>query len=138
MQKLCDFGLSMVRTDKRVRLAGTRGFMAPELMTFYADIYDGAAEMIFTFLSDVYSFGILMHEVYTCTDGEAVDWANTNEELAALERGDRPDIPADMNAAWSALMQRCWAQDPETRPQFSAIIPLLKPIVKEIDSLANK
>jgi hypothetical protein len=24
-----------------------------------------------------------MHEVYTCTDGEAVDWANTNEEVRA-------------------------------------------------------
>jgi hypothetical protein len=135
--KLCDFGLSMVRTDSRVRLAGTRGYMAPELMCFYADIYDGRAEMIFTFKSDVYSYGILLNEIYASTDAEMVDWANTNEELEAIARGDRPRIPPNMHANYRELMVRCWDQQPEVRPLFKDVITTLKPIVSEFDAMGK-
>jgi hypothetical protein len=135
--KLCDFGLSMVRTDSRVRLAGTRGYMAPELMCFFADIYDGRAEMIFTFKSDVYSYGIMLNEIYASTDAELVDWANTNEELEAIARGDRPRIPPNMHANYRELMVRCWDQDPEVRPLFKDVIASLKPIVSEFDALGK-
>lgn len=135
--KLCDFGLSMVRTDSRVRLAGTRGYMAPELMCFFADIYDGRAEMIFTFKSDVYSYGIMLNEIYASTDAELVDWANTNEELEAIARGDRPRIPPHMHANYRELMVRCWDQDPEVRPLFKDVIASLKPIVSEFDALGK-
>jgi hypothetical protein len=132
--KLCDFGLSMVRTDKTVRLAGTRGYMAPELMEFFGDIYDGRAEMIFTFKSDVYSYGILMSELYCSNDAELVDWANTNEELEAISRGDRPAIPPRMHAAWRSLQERAWSQSPDERPQFKEILAELKPLAREWDA----
>mmetsp|Transcript_2586 Transcript_2586/g.4216 ORF Transcript_2586/g.4216 Transcript_2586/m.4216 type:complete len:452 (+) Transcript_2586:1-1356(+) len=131
--KLCDFGLSMRQTSNRVRLAGTRGYMANELMVFYADIYDGSAEMVFTFASDVYSYGILLHELYTKQDAEDVPWANTDEELEALARGDRPDVPGTMDKAYRRLMTQCWDQDPAIRPDFRQVIKQLKAIVQDFD-----
>ena len=104
-------------------------------MVFYADIYDGRAEMIFTFKSDVYSFGILMHELLTSTDAEMVDWADTNEELEAIERGDRPVVPHNMHPEWRELMERCWAQEPHIRPLFGELIPQLKRITRGLQAL---
>ena len=53
--KLCDFGLSKKCSEDRVPLAGTKGHLAPELLQFLLDPYDGKSEMIYTKASDCFS-----------------------------------------------------------------------------------
>ncbi|KAH3744920.1 tyrosine-protein kinase Tec [Pelomyxa schiedti] len=72
--------------------------------------------------SDVWSFGVLMWEIFT-------RGSEPYEELTAegvsllefLQQGERLSIPAHVPPAIAELMQLCWHSDPGTRPTFSKI-----------------
>jgi hypothetical protein len=48
--------------------------------------------------------------------------------LAALEADERPTIPssvAELQPHFVALMQRCWGNDPTSRPPFGEVVRVL-------------
>jgi serine/threonine-protein kinase CTR1 len=126
--KLCDFGL--VRT--KVTAAGTPAYMAAELLQ----------NKTFSKKVDVYAFGILMWEVFE----ESVPFAElmVSEIRDCVVAGQRPDIPQSMPPDLQRLMQECWSNDPEDRPDFMDVICDLRealdsgacdPIVSNLDQL---
>jgi len=80
----------------------------------------------YTILIDVFSFGIILWEMVSRAspwDGEA-----SHIVTAKIKRGDRPQMPEKVNRGIETLINRCWAQDPTKRPNFSDIMGSLKEI----------
>ncbi|CAM9918327.1 unnamed protein product, partial [Scytosiphon promiscuus] len=126
--KLCDFGLSKVKTESSSassgRAVGTPQWMSPEEM-------DGgkASE-----LTDVYSFGIVCFEVATRMEPfPGMQLAQLVRAVA--DKGRRPEIPGGASASpdITPLMERCWRQDPAQRPDgFVPVVQELARVVKRV------
>ncbi|KAJ0020650.1 hypothetical protein Pint_32482 [Pistacia integerrima] len=77
-----------------------------------------------TWMSNVYSFGMVIWEMVT---GEAA-YASFSPVQAAVgiaACGLRPEIPKDCPQMLKSLMTKCWNNLPSKRPQFSEIIQVL-------------
>ncbi|KAG2453164.1 hypothetical protein HYH02_002489 [Chlamydomonas schloesseri] len=119
--KVADFGLSM-RLDKdetHVSNAfhGTLAYMAPETLL------NGHVSRA----SDVYSFGILLYELYS---GETA-YKDVPKALlghAITKDNLRPVFPPALGAPfeYQLLACRCWESNPEIRPEFDFIVDELK------------
>jgi serine/threonine protein kinase len=92
---------------------GTTLWMAPEML----------ARQRYTKAIDVYSYGIVMWEIAA----QQLPWADldrlkryvdTNKLLQLLLDGKRPEVGADWPAPYVEMMTRCWATDPNRRPDF--------------------
>ncbi|XP_030524439.1 dual specificity protein kinase shkD isoform X2 [Rhodamnia argentea] len=77
-----------------------------------------------TWMSNVYSFGMVMWEMVT---GEAAYGAYSPVQAAVgiAACGLRPEIPKDCPQFLRNLMTKCWNNSPSKRPQFSEILSLL-------------
>lgn len=108
--KLCDFGLVKVRNTQ----AGTPAYMAPELLE----------NKPFNKSVDVYAFGILLCEMFTAeVPFYGVDVPAIRTRVID---GDRPNCPSyTMPPRCFRLIQKCWHQRPEERPDFTSGTPLV-------------
>ncbi|EGD74805.1 TKL/DICTY4/DRK protein kinase [Salpingoeca rosetta] len=107
--KVSDFGLSQGGSSKGV--CGTPYWMAPEL-------FKGAKN---TKASDVYSFAIIMAEVFSRQDPYPAmeDMDKVLREVVRRKR--RPSIPRAMPAELSIIMKESWHHDPDRRPSFNEL-----------------
>ncbi|KAI8469487.1 MAG: hypothetical protein J3K34DRAFT_459366 [Monoraphidium minutum] len=118
--KLADFGLTkIVRGDDQVvnhSGAGTVTHLAPEMFTAGTRV---------TTAVDVFAFGTLMWEVYTCRR----PWQGLTREGIidrVLCRGARPHFPAGAPRAYVDLANACWAASPVDRPAIPDILGALQ------------
>ena len=89
---------------------GTPAYMAPELLE----------SNTFTEETDVYAYALVIWEVLT---GD-IPWRGLNPVQVAMQiltKQARPAVPEGAPADLVALMQRCWAHEPDARPCFAAI-----------------
>lgn len=153
--KVGDFGLAAKleqKTASQLRSAGTLmgkfeggtlDYIAPECF----------AEKITTRKSDVYAYGIVLHNVFVSLDEHST--YNHQEILGrngsihnflalfgeAVRRGMRPQfhahpavvLSADVRDGVYALMQQCWHEDRSKRPTFEEIVKTLR----GLSALAN-
>ncbi|KAL9190468.1 hypothetical protein ACHAXT_007679 [Thalassiosira profunda] len=114
--KVTDFGFSIKQS---VGASGTPFWMAPELL--------GRASGN-TAASDVYSFGILLYEVYSRRDpysGE--DFDAVIREVCDPAISKRPPVPESMPAEVSSLLySSCLSADASLRPTFVELDGFLK------------
>ena len=124
--KLCDFGMARTGiSNHRTNSTSTPYWMAPEFVL----------KGIFNEKSDVYSYGILMWEVFMedtvpYKNENVYDFILGNEE--ALKK--RPVIKEEMFdecKEMKVLMVNCWDSDIEKRPT-------IKEIVETIEKIKNK
>lgn len=91
----------------------------------YKQIIAGDPECVSeTWMSNVYSFGMVIWEMVT---GEAA-YASCSPVQAAVgiaACGLRPEIPKDCPQMLRSLMTKCWNNCPSKRPQFSEILSIL-------------
>ena len=121
--KVCDFGLSR-SAYRGVYQMVTERPMPISWMAFEA-LYSGEC----TSAGDVWSFGVLLWEVYTLalvpfTVGRTV--ADPYELIELLESGYRMQQPPECPDEMYALMRRCWELKPEERPTFADMVRELK------------
>ncbi|KAG5175500.1 kinase-like domain-containing protein [Tribonema minus] len=114
VSKVTDFGLSRFKatseSEKMTGQAGTYHWMSPEVIN----------SQHYTEKADVFSFGIIMWEVYTRSI--PYDGMQPVQVVAAvLGRRERPRIPATCPPILAALIQQCWSHDPAVRPAFDEI-----------------
>ncbi|KAK9915364.1 hypothetical protein WJX75_008098 [Coccomyxa subellipsoidea] len=111
--KLGDFGLSRVLDCNSTHVStgtyGTVSYCSPELLK------DGKL----TKAADVYSFAMMMWEIYTGT--ALFRGLNSSQVFFKVLMGYRPPIPPDMPAVYKDLMTACWDEDPASRPPFCDI-----------------
>ncbi len=109
--KIADFGLSA--KSKTMGASGTPYWMAPELLR---------KESINTSESDVYSFGIILYELYSRKD--PYDGENPAKVLAEIvdnKINKRPPVPEGCPARIAEIMKECIDGNPEKRPSFEEI-----------------
>ena len=122
--KISDFGLgkaddlktaTTTTTMRDGGLAGTPAFMAPELLD----------ENTFTEKSDVYSYAIVLWEIYDRgIPGAGLKPMQIMRKV--VDKHARPDIPKTMPNDMRELMRRAWADEPDARPSFADIAQQLK------------
>lgn len=108
-------------SGKTETVKGTYLWMAPEMME----------EQMWSDRTDVYSFGIIMWEVfsskkpYLSSDG---DFPTTPALILNVVRGRRPDMKEvdHIDRELQDLMQICWHSDPLERPSMKRVLDLLK------------
>ncbi|KAI3507135.1 hypothetical protein L1887_21935 [Cichorium endivia] len=118
--KLADFGESeieplelFIRSGER----GTRGYMAPELVS----------RQPYGRKCDVYSFGICLWEIYCCDMAYTFDLENLTPDIY---KEMRPSIPMHCPRPLTQLMEQCWDTDPTKRPEMNDVVVVLEEIVK--------
>jgi serine/threonine protein kinase len=114
--KVADFGLARGTTgaDDYYR---SRGGAMPIKWT----APEAIEEMKFSFASDVWSFGIVLTEIYN--DGTKPYHPMKNQEaFVYFMQGGRARRPAGCSERVYALMLQCWAERPEDRPGFHQIV----------------
>ena len=107
--KIADFGFSSSRS-KRDRTTGSPYHMAPELLRGLSSN---------TTFSDVYSFGILLWEVYARADPyEGESFFRVLDEIVDPNIKRRPPVPPDCPIEMRSIMEGCLEDNPELRPTF--------------------
>ncbi|XP_073243675.1 uncharacterized protein [Porites lutea] len=85
---------------------------------------------IFTFKTDVWSFGIVLWELATM--GGTPYLGITSKRLCSLlKSGYRMEKPNTCSDEIYKLMMDCWKDDPNERPSFSQLIPILEEMMTE-------
>lgn len=113
--KVADFGLSQ---KKRLGVTGTPFWMAPELLNGTGT---NSAH------TDVYSFDIILYEVYSRK--EPYEGENPSDVLRLVADPvvqKRPPVPASCPTEIQALMAECLSSQPERRPTFKDLDVRLK------------
>lgn len=83
----------------------------------------------FSFKTDVWSFGILLYEMYSFGEVPFVD-IPTRELGDYLKAGNRPEAPELCNDEIFKIMQICWQEKPEDRPTFDEILEKLTKVLE--------
>ncbi|CAD7703266.1 unnamed protein product [Ostreobium quekettii] len=113
--KVGDFGLSR-RTSIHSTAnndsfkCGTVPYMAPEVLR------DNTS----TYAADVYSFGVLLWEMLS--GQKAYGNSTQAATLVAIVDGRRPKMPAFFPSWYSQLVEDCWHQNRQARPNFADIV----------------
>ena len=122
--KIFDFGIArelqlVVKSGKSLGFAGTPRYMANEVL--------GGAKL-YNLSADVYSFGVLLWEICTCT--AAYEDINTLEQFKTQvsKKGMRPPLFYVRSHKLRQLIAECWNQDPNKRPTMGHVRSRLETI----------
>lgn len=75
---------------------------------------------------DVYSFGIICWQLYTCRVPYVEIPGSVLAVAEAVLAGHRPEIPSDCPTLFAKIMKRCWHESALRRPNFDDIVQLLE------------
>lgn len=128
--KIADFGMArdlecdyyVARTGGKIPVRWT----APEACTYNK----------YSIMSDVWSFGTLMYEIWSCGHRPFDECTNT-EVLRIITSGARLAPPPGCPRSIYALMIKCWHPERMSRPQFKEISNILKRPVVELFAWAE-
>ncbi|KAM3867210.1 platelet-derived growth factor receptor beta [Diretmus argenteus] len=115
--KICDFGLARdIMHDSNYISKGSTflplKWMAPE--SIFHNLY--------TTLSDVWSYGILLWEIFTLGGTPYPDLPMNELFYSALKRGYRMTKPTHASDEVYDIMRKCWDEKFEKRPEFSFLV----------------
>uniref|UniRef100_A0A1I7UWM6 receptor protein-tyrosine kinase n=1 Tax=Caenorhabditis tropicalis TaxID=1561998 RepID=A0A1I7UWM6_9PELO len=82
----------------------------------------------FTKESDVWSYGVCLHEIFTLGD---VPYKGVEDMLKYLNRGRRLAKPDYCNEEIYEFMKKCWDANPKDRPTFADCVSFFKEQVKK-------
>ncbi|XP_052240273.1 insulin-like peptide receptor isoform X2 [Dreissena polymorpha] len=119
--KIADFGMTRDIYERDYYRKGTRGllpvrWMAPE------SLKDG----VFTSMTDVWSYGVVLWEMATLAEQPYQGLAN-EEVLQYVGIGKIMEMPEGCPQLLYDLMVKCWRFRPKQRPTFKEIIEILLP-----------
>uniref|UniRef100_A0A914H770 Tyrosine-protein kinase n=1 Tax=Globodera rostochiensis TaxID=31243 RepID=A0A914H770_GLORO len=121
--KVADFGLARKLMEEDIYEASAGGkfpikWTAPE----------AAIQGSFTVKSDVWSYGILLYEIFTrgaipysdLNNKEVIEQVVIGHRLSC-PRAPEPDKQELLNRIFEQLMLKCWDENPDCRPTFEAL-----------------
>lgn len=115
--KVCDFGLARdLLKDQNYIARGTSflplKWMSPE--SIFQNIYSSQ--------SDVWSYGVLLWEIFSLGSSPYPNLPMTQEFYSALKRGYRMNRPEHASLDMYDLMRHCWEEQSQARPTFSSLV----------------
>merc|ERR1719334_1943759 len=118
--KLADFGMSRPMFESDYYRFSRKGmlpvrWMAPESL----------ADGLFTPMSDIWSFGVLLYEMITFGSFPFQGLSN-NQVLSHVKSGHTLTIPHGIKPQMTELMRACWSHQPSRRPTISAAVGRLE------------
>jgi len=116
--KICDFGLAKLinaQSSAEMTSCGTPAWTAPEVLR----------NERYTESADIFSFGIVMWELVTREEPHH-GVPPFQIVFAVGTQGIRPTIPSSCPPDIATLIEECWAEAPEDRPNFGEIMKRLE------------
>ncbi|KAK8898251.1 hypothetical protein M9Y10_000529 [Tritrichomonas musculus] len=121
--KISDFGLSKIyhqniesmTSQSTVGFKGTPIYTAPEIWLFNE----------FSKSGDVYSFSIIVYELFVCEE-PFKDFGLNTLYSKVIVAGERPEFKHPIPRCYRDLITRCWSPDPNARPTFQDIVKELR------------
>ena len=128
-QFICDLGLGKIKSNTAT--ATKDGGNAGTLAYQHVEQLMGKPP---TPSVDVYSFGVILLEVYTRTPAwNGFSYADVTD---AIKQGNYPSIPADKEPdvpdGARTIIQQCFKESKE-RPSFTDLLPILQGLVGDIE-----
>lgn len=124
--KIADAGYLKHKELVTGSVVGSPTYMAPEVLS---SKYSPS-----TIARDIYSFGIIMWEMWyqrrAFSESLYPEIESLNDMKNVLEKGDRPCLRDDLNALplLKQLLESCWNDDPLKRPDVTCVKETLKTI----------
>ncbi|XP_028669590.1 vascular endothelial growth factor receptor 3 [Erpetoichthys calabaricus] len=124
--KICDFGLArdIYKDPDYVRKGNARlplKWMAPE------SIFD----KVYTTQSDVWSFGVLLWEIFSLGASPYPGVQIDEEFCQRLKEGTRMRAPENASPEIYQIMLACWQGEPRKRPTFPTLVEILGDLLQE-------
>ncbi|XP_019936565.2 mast/stem cell growth factor receptor kita isoform X1 [Paralichthys olivaceus] len=115
--KICDFGLARdITTDANYVVKGNARlpvkWMSPESIF----------ECVYTFESDVWSYGILLWEIFSLGNSPYPGMPVDAKFYKLIKEGYRMDAPEFAPSEMYQIMRSCWDADPLNRPPFRKVV----------------
>jgi serine/threonine protein kinase len=92
--------------------------------------------LVFTYASDVWSFGIVLVEIFGDGEKPYHSMRSNADVMAYTMSGNIHPKPDGCSDTVYTLMARCWALDPSQRPPFAALAAKLERIAAELSNSA--
>lgn len=115
--KICDFGLARDLTKDQDYIARGNSFLPVKWMSPESIFHN-----IYSCQSDVWSYGVLLWEIFSLGGSPYPDLPMTQEFYSALKRGYRMSQPEHAPHNMFELMKQCWEEKPQHRPSFSSLV----------------
>uniref|UniRef100_A0A0N5A0D3 receptor protein-tyrosine kinase n=1 Tax=Parastrongyloides trichosuri TaxID=131310 RepID=A0A0N5A0D3_PARTI len=129
--KIADFGLSRNGlNNENIELEYTNA-MAKKIPIRWTSP-EALEKGLYTAASDVWSFGILMWEVYTLGERPYYDWSHRKIYEEVLQ-GYRLPKPGDAPDTIYQVMVQCWNHDRNERPTFASITSIIRSYLRIYD-----
>ncbi|XP_077158110.1 mast/stem cell growth factor receptor Kit isoform X2 [Paroedura picta] len=125
--KICDFGLARdIRNDSNYVVKGNARlpvkWMAPESIF----------ECVYTFESDVWSYGILLWELFSLGSSPYPGMPVDSKFYKRIKEGYRMFSPEFAPAEMYEIMKSCWDVDPVKRPTFKQVVQLIEQQISDV------
>ncbi|XP_030010097.1 platelet-derived growth factor receptor beta-like isoform X2 [Sphaeramia orbicularis] len=115
--KVCDFGLARDLQKDQDYVARGNSFLPVKWMS-----PESIFQNIYSCQSDVWSYGVLLWEIFSLGGSPYPDLPMTQEFYSAMKRGYRMAQPDHAPSDIYDLMKQCWEDKPQSRPSFSSLV----------------
>ncbi len=128
---IADYGFKYLKDISSVFLKykNKNSYTCPELLKENKDV-SNITNLGNNQKCDIYSFGILLWEIYTCTQPFPISLTNLYNYVVVNDY--RPEITKDFPSELANLIRNCWDSDQERRPSINKIIDVLDNLLLNI------
>ncbi|XP_054259733.1 vascular endothelial growth factor receptor 1-like [Macrosteles quadrilineatus] len=126
--KICDFGLSKRIYQNAQYMKKNKNLRLPlKWMALESILYEK-----YTSKSDVWSYGIVLWEIFSLSGSPYADWELDGKFKAKLIGGERMKKPTYAPNHVYDIMMNCWERNPNSRPSFTEIMEKMLPNNSEL------
>lgn len=124
--KVCDFSLSRDLLKDQDYVVRGNSFLPLKWMSPESIFHN-----IYSCQSDVWSYGVLLWEIFSLGGRPYPDVSLTREFCSALKRGLRMTRPDHAPQTIFDLMKQCWEEKPQSRPSFSSLVASVEDMLND-------
>jgi serine/threonine protein kinase len=122
---IADYGFHYLKEISSVfiKYKNKNSYSSPEILKDGKNIGNYSDNKQISFQNDVYSFGLILWELYTLLEPFNISLNNVYNYVVI--NNCRPEITKDFNSDVASLIRLCWDIDSKKRPTFKKIIEIL-------------